>query len=276
MPFLPRRYLLVATFLFFGLVLIIYSSPSARDRASSLSTKYNAPWVSSPQQPPTQPDIKGESEPIVVPPDVNKPSSNLFPGSPSSLLQDTAITESRIPLQEAGVTHASGFTYFERLYVWNGTIYAVMDEERQKLVPDLGNIISKGKNRGTGENLDPTDAVCPGGSSCESYSFIFKEMQVITPEEAKRILGTRATVIEGTSFICYDTRQYMAVSANLTFKALADMFISKHYYHWWGEILLGAMRVYSSLALLPSSVYPTPPESAPYLPDPDRFILPVS
>lgn len=39
-------------------------------------------------------------------------------------------------------------------------------------------------------------------------------MQIITPEEATHILGTHAAVIEGTSFIFYDTRQFMAVSVN--------------------------------------------------------------
>jgi len=77
-------------------------------------------------------------------------------------------------------------------------------------------------------------------------------MQVITPEEAKKILGTHAVVIEGMSFIMYDTKQFMA-----------------HYYHWWGEILLGAMRVYSGLSFLPE--YKDTP-----LPEPARFILPVS
>jgi len=77
-------------------------------------------------------------------------------------------------------------------------------------------------------------------------------MQVITLEEAKKTLGTRAVVIEGMSFIMYDTRQFMA-----------------HYYHWWGEIILGAMRVYSALSFLPE--YKNTP-----LPEPARFILPVS
>jgi len=79
-----------------------------------------------------------------------------------------------------------------------------------------------------------------------------QEMQVITPEEAKKILGTHAAVVKGMSFIIYDTKQFMA-----------------HYYHWWGEILLGAMRVYSALLFLPE--YTSTP-----LPKPARFILPVS
>jgi len=38
-------------------------------------------------------------------------------------------------------------------------------------------------------------------------------MQFITPAEAAPFLGERAVVIEGTSFILYDTHQFMAVSS---------------------------------------------------------------
>lgn len=168
---LPRRYLiLVATLV---LHIILYTFPSAREHASSLATKYNVHWVSSSQSAHQKPDFganERESE-LAVLPHPNELSSNPLPGTSSSTLQQTAITESRIPLQEAGVVYAAGFTYFERLYVWNGTIYAVMNKERQKMVPELTNILSIGRDMGS-ENLDPTDAVSFRRSSI-NMSLIF-------------------------------------------------------------------------------------------------------
>ena len=37
-------------------------------------------------------------------------------------------------------------------------------------------------------------------------------MQVISPEQAKEILGEHAIVVDGMSMIFYDTKQFMAVS----------------------------------------------------------------
>ena len=39
-----------------------------------------------------------------------------------------------------------------------------------------------------------------------------QEMQVITPEQAKDVLGDHALIIEGMNMILYDTNQFMAVS----------------------------------------------------------------
>ena len=63
------------------------------------------------------------------------------------------ITESVLPLE----IHASGFTMYERLYVRNGTLYVVMKDKSKH--PDLLHVLSKGKDIGTGENIDPTDQV---------------------------------------------------------------------------------------------------------------------
>ncbi|KAF9525436.1 hypothetical protein CPB83DRAFT_859558 [Crepidotus variabilis] len=241
MPALPRRYIVVVFLLIFGVLFLTRSSPHARERASSPIEEDDLSWLSSPGKDDApnlnvQPGRSSNHNPFH-----ERPSSNLFPGSPSLLHPETTITESSLPLQEAGVAHVPGFTYFERLYVWNGTIYAVMSEEKQEKFPKLLHVISKGKDKGTGENIDPTDA----------------EMQIITPDEAKRVLGSRAAVIEGTSFILYDTKQFMA-----------------HYYHWWGEIILGTMRIYSSVSLLLNSAHSATSQGSLYMPDPDRFILP--
>ncbi|KAF8157138.1 hypothetical protein B0H34DRAFT_657522 [Crassisporium funariophilum] len=130
-----------------------------------------------------------------------------------------------------GGAPSSGFTIFDRLYVWNGTIYIVTSDP--SAFPPAKLIISQPKDVGGGRNLDPTD----------------KEMQIITPEEARVTLGERAVSVDGMTMIFYDTAQFMA-----------------HYYHWWGEIILGAMRVYSGLSLVPGIETP--------LPIPKRFFLP--
>ncbi|PPQ76079.1 hypothetical protein CVT26_004600 [Gymnopilus dilepis] len=137
------------------------------------------------------------------------------------------IAETTLPIG----TPASGFTIFDRLYVRNGTLYVVASDSSS--LPHLKFIISKPEDRGGGRNLDPTP----------------QEMQVITPEQAKGVLGDHALIIEGMNMILYDTNQFMA-----------------HYYHWWGEIILGAMRVYSAITLLPGFQPP--------LPEASRFILP--
>ncbi|CAA7268594.1 unnamed protein product [Cyclocybe aegerita] len=153
------------------------------------------------------------------------------PPSPFDVLEtanhDTRISETTLPLGAP----APGFTIFDRLYVRNGTFFAVT--QRPEQYPDLIYVLSQGKNKGGPDNIDPTP----------------REMQVITPTQAKDILGEYATVIEGTSIILYDTSQFMA-----------------HYYHWWGEIMLGAMRLYSALSFMPGIETP--------LPVPSRFLLP--
>ncbi|KAF8908539.1 hypothetical protein CPB84DRAFT_1674248 [Gymnopilus junonius] len=146
---------------------------------------------------------------------------------PPSAVQVTRITATTLP----GGTPASGFTIFDRLYLRNGTFFMVTSDP--SALPHLKFIISKPEDRGGGRNLDPTP----------------REMQIVAPEQAKDVLGDHAAVIDGMNVILYDTNQFMA-----------------HYYHWWGEIVLGAMRVYSGLSLVPELQTP--------LPEVSRFILP--
>ncbi|KAF4616544.1 hypothetical protein D9613_008387 [Agrocybe pediades] len=142
--------------------------------------------------------------------------------------QQIPILETTLSGNLAPVT---GFTMFDRLYVKNGTIFVV--SSIPAVFPDPKLILARPLDVGHGDSVDPTP----------------KELQVVTPEQAKFMLDNRATVIGGMSFILYDTAQFMG-----------------HYYHWWGELILGAMRVYSSLALVPEIETP--------LPTPARFLLP--
>ncbi len=49
--------------------------------------------------------------------------------------------------------------------------------------------------------------------------------------------------------------------------SLHKRLLLQHYYHWWAEIILGAIRAYTSLALVPGMESP--------LMEPSRIILPV-
>lgn len=89
-------------------------------------------------------------------------------------------------------------------------------------------------------------------------------MQFIDPREAKGLLGSQPPLyIDDLTVIVYDTDQFVGVSStDLTTNILLTD-IRQHYYHWWGELVLGFWRVYSMLG-----------ESD--LAFPTRFMLPVS
>ncbi|KAF9458387.1 hypothetical protein BDZ94DRAFT_1173734 [Collybia nuda] len=124
-----------------------------------------------------------------------------------------------------------GFVLLDRLYLREGTFFVVTDNS--SLFPPRDHMISPLMDIGAGHNMESTD----------------RELRFITPEEATEVLGENAILIEDFSAIVYDTEQFMS-----------------HFYHWWGEIILGAWRVYSSLNTLPGG--PS------ILPFPARFLLP--
>jgi len=75
----------------------------------------------------------------------------------------------------------------------------------------------------------------------------------------------------------YDIWQFMKVRCESSlsfFFSFEDIFIhahtTKHYYHWWGEIILGGWRVYSLLGFDSDGNFH--PE---WLQSPDRFLIPV-
>jgi len=64
------------------------------------------------------------------------------------------------------------------------------------------------------------------------------------------LLGDSAIQVQGFSWIMHDIWQFMKVSVNphhyLSSKIFTHTYThTKHYYHWWGEIILGGWRVYS-------------------------------
>lgn len=128
-----------------------------------------------------------------------------------------------------GGAHSSGFTVFDELFLRNGTLYVHTTEPSS--FPPRKAIISRPFRRGENKKADPTD----------------QEMQFIDSEEAKRVLGDHTLRLEGLTAIVYDPDQFL-----------------HHYYHWWGEIVLGFWRIYSKLS--------HPADTS--LPFPARFILP--
>ncbi|KAF8345464.1 hypothetical protein F5887DRAFT_884888 [Amanita rubescens] len=126
---------------------------------------------------------------------------------------------------------ARGFTVLDRLYMKNGTFFVVTSDSSR--FPPREHIISRPVDVGVGNDIAPTD----------------KELQFISPTQAREVLGDHAIPIDGVSFILTDNGQFI-----------------NHYYHLWGEMILGAWRVYSSLA---SSV-----KTVATLPFPSRLILP--
>ncbi|KAF5383003.1 hypothetical protein D9615_004886 [Tricholomella constricta] len=124
-----------------------------------------------------------------------------------------------------------GFSLLDQLYLRKGTFYIVTSDKAA--FPLKRHIIARPLDIGAGNDLDPTD----------------KELQFITPAEANEVLGARALLVDGFSLIPYDTEQFM-----------------NHFYHWWGEILFGAWRVYSASMTISEA------DSVP--PFPSRILLP--
>ena len=75
--------------------------------------------------------------------------------TPPELSKSAAIMETTLP----GGAPAPGFTIFDRLYVWNGTIYAVTSNPRA--FPRLRYILSQPKDHNAENDLEPTSRVSP-------------------------------------------------------------------------------------------------------------------
>ncbi|KAF8150528.1 hypothetical protein K438DRAFT_1865559, partial [Mycena galopus ATCC 62051] len=142
-------------------------------------------------------------------------------------------------------THVPGFTLLDRLYLRNGTFYVVTLDRAS--FPPRENLLSRPVENVGGHWVDtePTD----------------EQLRFIAPHDASRILGTASGLLgteskymENLSVIVYDPPDLM-----------------KDYYHWFGEVILGAWRVYSHISPDEPDMSKEPPK---HLPLPRRFILP--
>ncbi|KAF8345461.1 hypothetical protein F5887DRAFT_1102569, partial [Amanita rubescens] len=162
-------------------------------------------------------------EPFVLMNEKLPPGLNFLGGKQRAMAETTS--------PEPDPFRARGFTVLDRLYMKNGTFFVVTSDSAR--FPPREYIISRPVDVGVGNDIAPTD----------------KELQFISPTQAREVLGDHAIPIDGVSFILTDNGQFI-----------------NHYYHLWGEMILGAWRIYSSLA---SSV-----KTVATLPFPSRLILP--
>lgn len=89
------------------------------------------------------------------------------------------------------------------------------------------------------------------------------------------LLSDSAIQVQGFSWIMHDIWQFMKVSVNphhyLSSKIFTHTYThTKHYYHWWGEIILGGWRVYSLVGFDSDGTF-----HSEWLQSPDRFLIPV-
>ncbi|KAF8632688.1 hypothetical protein AX15_001741 [Amanita polypyramis BW_CC] len=129
--------------------------------------------------------------------------------------------EGHVPQITTVLTHIHGFTVFENIYLRNGTFLVVHPESASMNTtaqadgyPLRQNIVTKIVNLGPGVDFYPSD----------------EELEFITVSNASNVLGDSVRRINGVTIVMYDPVQFM-----------------HHFYHWWGEIILGAWRVYSTI-----------------------------
>ncbi|KAJ7430813.1 hypothetical protein B0H11DRAFT_2133920 [Mycena galericulata] len=153
---------------------------------------------------------------------------------PEPLLWSNWWTLTTIPKS----AHVQGFTLLDNIYLRNGTFYVVTHD--RALFPPRENLLSRPVDVESEDevNTEPTD----------------EQLRFISHDEAFYIFGEVVKRIKGLSVIVYDPPQRLM----------------KHYDSWFGEVILGAWRVYSHLSPEPV-MWKEPPK---HLPLPRRFILP--
>ena len=92
----------------------------------------------------------------------------------------------------------TGWTIFDRLYIFKGVVYIVSDSH--STIPDVQFIYSKGIR------------IQPGTKAEEERLPTDREIRVITTQEARRLFGTGAQLIDGTN-VSFDTPYYCLINA---------------------------------------------------------------
>ncbi|TFK25331.1 hypothetical protein FA15DRAFT_693824 [Coprinopsis marcescibilis] len=162
----------------------------------------------------------------------------------ASTREETTIPSVILPGSNPPIKQSTwvlGFALMDTLYLRDGSFYVVTENPE---FPSRDDLIARWLDLDSGLDRTATD----------------KEMQIISPEMASEVLGEVATVIPGFSVILYDPPQFM-----------------HHFYHWWGEIILGMWRVYSTLVFGPGEGLgeDSGMKSLNSLSLPSRFILPA-
>lgn len=123
---------------------------------------------------------------------------------------DTAFLSTTIPR----AAHVSGFTVLDNVYLKNGTFFLLTSN--QSFFPPRRELLSRPFDLGT-PNMEATDEVqCSFlkfiPHSCQRLTCNLQELQFITPENRREVLGEFATRLQGLTVIVYDTPQFMHVS----------------------------------------------------------------
>ncbi|KAF8628045.1 hypothetical protein AX17_006049 [Amanita inopinata Kibby_2008] len=188
--------------------------------------------------------INGDS--CIIPPFLQSDAASF------AICQDGTITceksDNKIRHITTIPTHVQGFTVLENVYLRNGTFFIVHPDSasagsssQATGYPQRRNMITKVVDYGNGGDFNPTD----------------EELMFISASNASEYLGSFARRINGVSLLIYDPVQFM-----------------HHFYHWWGEIILGAWRVYSTVNHNTSVSNSFPPTWSQT--EPMRFLLPFS
>ncbi|KAG6832018.1 hypothetical protein H0H92_006054 [Tricholoma furcatifolium] len=152
----------------------------------------------------------------------NTSSSSAFAGTTSARraapqYADAHLTWGSSPVPETRVlSHAPGWTIFDKLYIFKGIVYIVTDQPEK--VPNVSDIYSKGYFIENGKEAIlsrlPTD----------------EDIRVISTKEAKKLFGTGAHLLDGVNYFINDPYQFVT-----------------HYYHWSAELWFGLWHTYASL-----------------------------
>ncbi|KAF8342741.1 uncharacterized protein EI90DRAFT_2902602 [Cantharellus anzutake] len=113
---------------------------------------------------------------------------------------------------------STGWSLLDNVIIRNGTLYIVTEDPSSFLDPY--HMFSTGAPMLS----DPASWAAKDPTS--------KEIRIVTPAEALRIIGPHASRLEGVTFLCNDNPQFVS-----------------HYYHFVAEILFGLWRTYSVLDL---------------------------
>ncbi|KAF8067941.1 hypothetical protein FPV67DRAFT_1416086 [Lyophyllum atratum] len=191
-----------------------------------------------PYEPPFHPPA--EDKVIVTPPTgtgktTAPPSATTGPASKDNSIEGDTLEE-QLPSKRSELTtipegaHVQGFTLLDNLYLRAGILYVVTPDESK--FPPARDLLSRPLPMAEHVELEPTD----------------KELQYLKPSEMEGTLGKHFVHVDGLSVIVYDSPQFFS-----------------HYYHWWGEIILGAWRILSFEGAKTKEVL-----------KPKRFLLPFS
>lgn len=151
------------------------------------------------------------------------------------------------------LTFPRGWTIFDRMYIYNGTVYLVSDEP--DTFPDRKYMTSAGINIDNDPEMvaarKPTD----------------KDMRIISTSAARKLFGTGANRIQGVTVRAFDVQLVISIFLMLLLVArqrsqaivstLLPLLIPvqlygmansiTHYYHWSAELIFGLWRTYSAL-----------------------------